>query len=385
MLTEIIHERIRDRQNRNLMRERFSIKNRNANTVIVGNNSFINFSSNDYLSLSTHPSVKKAFVDAVNTYGVGSSSSALISGYYSPHKLLEEKMAEFLQRERAILFNSGYAANLGVMTALAERHSHFVADKLCHASLLDGMQLSRAKLIRYRHNDLNHLELCLKQQMNNCLIVTESIFGMKGNITPLNQIALLAKKQAINLIVDDAHAVGILGKNGRGIIEHFNLKASDITCLITPLGKSFGSMGAIVSGEHDVIEHILQFSRSYGYTTALPPAIAAASLTALHVLQSETWRREKLMSLCDYFNQYADEKGINLISTELTPIKSIRVGDNKLALSIAAAMKHAGFLISCIRMPTVPNGEACLRISLTSDHHQNDIDKLLDELSGLLC
>lgn len=364
----------------NLLRKRFLIENRNGANITLQGKPVVNFCSNDYLNIADHPKIKDAFIRGIHDYGSGSGASSLVSGYFKPHYLLEEAFSEFLNREKSILFNSGYHANLGVLPVFAKRNSVVIADKLCHASLIDGIVLSRAKHARYHHNDMAHAEKLLKQYSNNTLLVTESIFSMQGNIANIRKLADLATSFQSMLIVDDAHGIGVLGENGRGICEHFNLSQQDVPCLITPLGKSFASFGAIVSGSKAVIETLLQFARTYCYTTAMPPAISCATLETLNIINNETWRREKLKYLSDLFTKLAHERNLSLASFDQTPIKSILVGSNKIALEIQDALLKKGFFVSCIRPPTVPINTARIRISLNCNHSEENIIRLLDEL-----
>jgi 8-amino-7-oxononanoate synthase len=291
-------------------------------------------------------------------------------------------MAEFLQRDRALLFSSGYLANIGLMSSLSHRHHVILSDKLCHASLLDGITLSRAKHLRYRHNDVNHAAILLKKLNAHSILVTESVFSMEGDISPVDQLAHLTKHHQSTLIVDDAHGVGVLGKYGRGICDYYHLSQEDIPCLITALGKSLGSIGAVISGKGILIDALIQFSNTYRYTTALPPALAYATIESLKVLQNELWRREVLQELIQFFIEEAHKRSLTIISKDVTPIKSILIGDNARALKIKEHLQHKGFFISCIRPPTVPSQTARLRISLNCLHTKQDISILLDTIAG---
>ncbi len=353
-----------------LLRKRQVIETNNSSTIIIDKKKLINFTSNDYLDLAKHSAIKKAFADGAAKYGLGSGSSSLISGYSKPHKALEDAFCEFLNRERAILFNSGYHANLGVINSLANKSSTIIADKYCHASIIDGIILSRAKLLRYHHNDLNHAEKVLNENPGS-LVISESVFSMQGNITDAK---LLNKISNNNLIIDDAHGIGVIGKNGKGIIEY----DANIPCLVTPLGKSLASFGAIVTGSNEIIETILQKSRTYCYTTALPPAISYATLASLKIIESETWRRDKLKALIGFFNKEAESRNISLISEDETPIKCIITKTNSKTLEIQKSLIDLGVFVSCIRPPTVPKDLARIRISLCASHTEDQIVKLLD-------
>lgn len=370
------------KQKADLLRKRFIICSKNENQIAVCNKIVTHFCSNDYLGMSDHPDVKKSFIQGIHQYGIGSNSSALISGFYKPHALLEEKFAEFLQCEKAVLVSSGYHANIGLIGALANRHTTLVADKHCHASILDGIQLARCHHKRYAHQDINHLRAIAAECKQGDLVMTESVFSMEGKISPLPEIAHVAKSKQLRLLIDDAHGIGILGEKGRGAIEHFNLRADDIACLSIPLGKAFGGMGAIIAGSDAIIEQVIQFSRSYRYSTALPPAMAQALVTSLNIIEKETWRRQKLRSLIHFFIQEALKRQLILSSTDITPIKCILIGDNLKAVKIKNDLFKQGYFISCIRPPTVPKGGARIRLSLNCFHTEKDILQLLDLIAN---
>ncbi len=385
MLSPEIQNKIENYSINNLLRKRVVVGSRNDNYIISDGKECINFCSNDYLGLATSESIKAAFIEGVDRYGFGSGSSALVSGYFTPQQQLEEKFAEFLNRERAIYFNSGYLANLGVISALNGRDNTIISDKLCHASILDGIQLSRADHHRFRHNDIDHLKSILQSVTGHSTIVTEGVFSMEGDISPLDQIAKIAVKNKASLIIDDAHGIGVLGQTGRGTCEYHQLLQKNVTCLITPLGKAFGAIGCIVSGSDDVIEAILQFARTYIYTTSLPPSIAIAAMQSLKILQQESWRRDRLNSIIKYFIEQARQRDLPLVSDDQTPIKSILVGDNLKVIQIQQELFQKGFYVSCIRPPTVPINTARIRITLNCNHQEQEIERLLDLFLRLIC
>lgn len=368
-----------------LLRKRFIVTGReNSNLIKVNGQSCINFCSNDYLGLANHPTVKEAFIEGIQTYGVGSSSSALVSGYFKPQQQLEEKFSEFLARDQAVFFNSGYMANLGAITSLSERKDVILSDKLCHASLLDAVRLSNAQHYRFRHNDLVHFDYLLHSKKPNILI-TEGIFSMEGDLSPLLAINQHIAGKNVLLVVDDAHSVGVLGKSGGGSCEKWGLTQLEVPCLIVPLGKAFGCSGAIVSGKKDIVDAVLQFSRSYRTTTALPPAICMAALKSLEIIQTECWRRERLNELVNFFIHQAESRGLTLISRDETPIKCLLVSDNQRTQWIQEKMLGKGFFISCIRPPSVPMDTARIRISLNCLHTEEQITQLLYHLVFFLC
>ncbi len=372
-----LQQRLAAQQQQHLTRTRRVFEKRDGSFAVVDGKRVINFCSYDYLHLATDERVKKAFAESASVNGLGSSGSALISGYSAAHERLEIAFAEFLQRDSALLFNSGYHANLGVLTALAGKDGVIIADKYAHASLNAGAQLSRANFLRYRHQDLQQAEDLLQRQTTT-LLVTESIFSMQGTLSNIPALTSLAKKYHATLVVDDAHGVGVLGKHGAGVCEHFQLSQQDVPCLITPLGKAFGSFGAIVSGESALIEALIQFAGSYRYCTALPPAICDATLTALTIMHTETWRREKLQHLCEFFIREANARHLPQASDDVTPIRTIIIGDNKKTETIQQTLLQKGLLVSCIRPPTVPANKACVRIPLSVAHSETQIIYLLD-------
>lgn len=379
-----IRNKLEQYTQRQLLRRRIAISERGDNWVKIDGRSCVNFCSNDYLGLANHPAIKGALIEGIQKYGAGSGSSTLISGYFEPQQRLEEKFAEFLNRDRAVFFSSGYMANLGVMTSLLDRGSIVVSDRLCHASLLDAIQLSKAKHYRYRHNDLAHFKFLLHSKRPN-FIVTEGNFSMEGDLALLPPIIELLSFSSVILIIDDAHGIGVLGNNGGGISDYWGLSQTEVPCLIAPLGKAFGCVGAIVSGHRDLMEAILQFSRTYRNTTALPPAISFAALKSLEIIQTENWRRDQLNEIIQFFIIQGHEKGLKLISSETTPIKCLLVADNKRTQIIQQKMIEKGFFVSCIRPPSVPEKTARIRISLNCFHTKEQISQLVDQLALLLC
>ncbi len=364
-------------------RSRPIIDSRDDNLIAIDHQNYINFASNDYLGLIKHPKITSTFLKAANQYGFGSGSSGVVSGYFDIQCELEKKFAKWLQVDRTILFNSGYLANIGVIGSLAWRSCTILSDRLCHASILDGIHLSRAKHYRYQHNSINHLKM-LSEKKAPDIIITESLFSMEGDIAPIQEIMMLAKQCRANVIIDDAHGIGILGQHGRGISEHANITQDQFTCLVSPLGKAFNGMGAIVAGKEDIIEPILQFARSYRYTTALPPAICAGLLTVLDVVIDETWRRDKLNEIIHFFNEQANDKGLKIVSSDTTPIRSIIIGDNQKVTQLQQKLLANGFYTAAIRPPTIPENSARIRISLNCLHTQQQVSCLLNHISEYL-
>ncbi|WAR46139.1 8-amino-7-oxononanoate synthase [Methylomonas rapida] len=345
----------------------------------VDDRSVVNFCSNDYLGLANHPDVVTAFRKAADRYGVGSGSAHLICGHSSAHHGLEEELAAFTGRERALLFSTGYMANLGVISALLGRNDTVLEDRLNHASLLDGGLLSRARFQRYRHGDNVDLAQRLAECTEKALIVSDGVFSMDGDLADVPALAALAKSHQAGLLIDDAHGFGVLGNSGGGIVEHYGLSQNDVPMLLGTLGKAFGTFGAFVVGSSDLIEYLIQKARSYVFTTALPAAVAEATRASLRLLQGETWRREMLQALVARFRHGAEQLELQLMDS-FTAIQPIIVGDSQRALDTSAALLEQGFWVSAIRPPTVPAGTARLRVTLSAAHEPHHVDALLEAL-----
>ena len=345
----------------------------------VDGRTVLNFCSNDYLGLANHPSVLSAFKNAVDQYGVGSGSAHLICGHSLAHHALEEELAEFTGRDRALLFSTGYMANLGVMSALLGRKDAVFEDRLNHASLLDGGLMSGASFKRNRHDDVEHLNSHLKKASGQKLIVTDGVFSMDGDFAPLPALSIAAKAQDAWLMVDDAHGLGVLGAQGGGLLDYYGLKQADVPILMGTLGKGFGTFGAFVAGSEDLIETLIQKARTYIYTTALPAAVAEATRASLKLVIAESWRRDKLKKLTERFSVGAKQLGLQLMSST-SPIQPIVIGENQQVVAISQALLKAGFLVSAIRPPTVPQGSARLRVTFSALHEEAHVDSLLDAL-----
>jgi 8-amino-7-oxononanoate synthase len=344
----------------------------------------INFSSNDYLGLSTHPEVVRAFQEAAGKYGVGSGASHLVTGHGPEHEALERALAAFTGREKALVYSTGYMANMGVISALADQTATVVADKLNHASLIDGCRLTRAHSLRYRHGDAGHareLLADLDESIDTRLLITDGVFSMDGDLAALPELALAARDTGAWLIVDDAHGLGVVGATGRGVCEHFNLSADDVPVLVGTFGKAFGTFGAFVAGDADLIDFLIQKSRMYIYTTALPPAVAAATRVALEVSQRESWRREKVLALAERFRRGLDLSSRTQPGTAIVPVI---LGEARRALAISKTLEDQGFIVSAIRPPTVPAGTARLRVTLSAAHEEHQVDALVAALERAL-
>ncbi|MFP5431371.1 MAG: 8-amino-7-oxononanoate synthase, partial [Gammaproteobacteria bacterium] len=318
---------------------------------------------------------------AAASYGVGSGASHLVCGHSAEHEALEQELAAFTGRERALLFSTGYMANTGIVQALVGRGDAVFEDRLNHASLIDGGLSSGAQFQRYRHNDVAHLaELLEKSPADRKLIVTDGVFSMDGDMAPLPELAALARVHDAWLMVDDAHGIGVLGEQGGGVAEHFGLGARDIPVLMGTLGKGVGSFGAFVAGDAVLIEYLINTARPYIYTTALPPAVAAASRASLAIIRQGEALRDKLHQLIRHFREGAIGLGLDLMPST-TPIQPLLLGSNERALAWSAALERRGCLVGAIRPPTVPIGQARLRITLTAAHELADVDRLLQALA----
>lgn len=369
------------RQRDHLYRHRKTLQSPQGTQLRVDDKSYLAFSSNDYLGLANHPDVIAAFQRAANNFGVGSGASHLVCGHSFEHHALEEELAAFCGRERALLFSSGYMANVGAINALLNKGDAVFEDKLNHASLLDGGLLSGARFQRFLHNDVNSLNAKLeKSDAARKLVVVDGVFSMDGDLAPLDKLAALADEHNAWLMVDDAHGFGCLGKSGAGSAEHFGLSQNQLPILMGTLGKSFGTSGAFVAGSDALVETLIQFSRSYIYTTAMPPAIAAAARASLQLLQSEHWRRDKLQKNIQQFRVGAQSLGLHLMDSQ-TPIQPIILGSEDITMAMAAGLERDGILVGAIRPPTVAVGSSRLRITLTAEHSEQDIQRLLNSLA----
>jgi 8-amino-7-oxononanoate synthase len=354
----------------------------NGTRVRVAGRELRNFCSNDYLGLAQHPALIQAQCAAAREFGAGSGAAHLISGHSLIHQRLEAELAEFTGRERALLFSTGYMANLGVLGALTQRGEVLLEDRLNHASLIDGAALSGARLVRYAHADARAAAARVHEFPKTTLIASDGVFSMDGDLAPVRALAALARQQQAWLVIDDAHGLGVLGEHGGGVLELAGLGAAEVPLLVGTLGKAFGSFGAFVAGDAALIDYLLQRARSYIYTTALPPAVAAASSAALALIRSEGWRRTRLAAHVERFRAGAAQLGFTL-GDSATPIQPLLVGAASEALALSAALRAAGFWVAAIRPPTVPAGSARLRITLSAAHDEADIEALLAALADL--
>ncbi len=377
MWHDVLRARLDERRAQQLYRQRVVVDGPQGAELEVAGRRYLAFCSNDYLGLANHPALAAAMRQGLERYGTGGGASHLVSGHSAAHHALEEALAAFTGRPRALLFSTGYMANLGTIAALVGRGDSVLEDRLNHASLLDGGLLSGARFQRYHHADVDDLRRKLARAEDGLqLVVTDGVFSMDGDLAPLPALAEACRAQGAALMVDDAHGFGVLGATGRGCVEHFGLGLEEVPILMGTLGKAIGSFGAFVAGSETLIESLIQFARPYIYTTAMPPAVAEATRAALALVDAEPWRRDQLRALIRRFRAGAEQLGLPLMDSE-TAVQPLLVGDAGRALALAEALKARGIWITAIRPPTVPAGSSRLRITLSAAHSEAQVDRLL--------
>jgi 8-amino-7-oxononanoate synthase len=380
-----VHElgkKLARRRAEQLYRERLILDSPQGIEVHAEGESLLSFCSNDYLGLANHPLVIEAFKAGAVRYGVGAGASHLISGHSRAHHALEEELAAFVGAERALVFSTGYMANIGVVSALTDRHSLICEDRFNHASLIDAARFPRARVRRYPHLDMVRLEGQLSESTGDKLIATDAVFSMDGDQAPLPDLVALATRYNARLLMDDAHGLGVLGDNGIGSVEHWSVPLRPPLILMATLGKALGTFGAFVAGEEALIETLIQRARPYIYTTALPSAVAEATRAALSIVRAEDWRRKHLKALVAQFRQGAAELGFELIASD-TPIQAVIFGSAEKTLTASRKLRAAGILVPAIRPPTVSKGTARLRITFSAAHEPAQVIRLLNALSQI--
>lgn len=372
---------LKEREAAGLYRQRRVVGSAMGREIEVDGKTLLNFCSNDYLGLAADERVRAAFMRGVERWGAGSGASHLVCGHTAAHHELEEALADFTGRPRALLFASGYAANIGTINGLLRRGDSVFEDRLNHASLLDGGLLSGARFKRYRNRDTDDLDACLSEDTSpgRKLVVSDGTFSMDGTICDVAATAEVARKHAAWLMLDEAHSLGVLGNQGRGLADPASIAPEDVPVLIGTLGKAFGTQGGFVAGSDELIESLIQFARTYIYSTAMPAAIAVATLASLEIVRGEEWRRQHLRDLVAQFRDGARQLGLQLLDSA-TPIQPVVIGDEHSTLAMSAALEQDGLLITAIRPPTVPTGSSRLRVTLTAAHQPADIDRLLAAL-----
>lgn len=368
------------RQEQGLYRQRLTLDSAQGPVVRMQGRDYLNFCSNDYLGLAAHPRLVESFQRAAGQYGVGSGASHLVCGHSRPHHELEEALAEMTGRPRALLFSSGYAANTGTLTSLLQPGDNVFQDRLNHASLLDGGLHSGARFRRFAHNDVADLDAKLAAVEGSGLVVVDGVFSMDGDSAPLGELAALCRRQDAWLMVDDAHGFGVMGESGAGSLQAAGMGIKEVPVLMATLGKALGTGGAFVAGDDYLIEGLIQQARNYIYTTALAPALAAATLTSLAILREEAWRRNHLVTLIQRFRDGANQLGLPLMASN-SAIQPLKVGDATQATAMSQTLRERGLLIGAIRPPTVPSGTSRLRITLSAAHSPQQVDRLLEELA----
>lgn len=379
-LQQFLQARLDDVAAKNLYRRRRVIEGTHGVQARVDGRDVLVFCSNDYLGLATHPELRAAVVKAVEQEAVGSGASQLITGYNAAHQALENELAEFLERPRALLLSSGYLTNVGVISALMTRGDSIFSDQLNHASLIDGIRLSHADIKRYAHADMGDLQhQLIESDVPHRLIVSDGVFSMDGDVAPLGELSALARSYDAWLMIDDAHGLGVLGPQGRGAVAEAGLGVEDVPILVATLGKSLGAAGAFAAGSEELIEALIQSTRTFIFSTAPPPAVAEAARVGLRLVRQESWRREHLHELVSYFREGALARGLPLASST-TPVQPLILGEESRALAVSERLLDQGYLVTAIRPPTVPKGTARLRITLSAAHTRQQVEGLLSAL-----
>jgi 8-amino-7-oxononanoate synthase len=377
-----ISDRLADLRRRNMYRRRRVVESAQGREIVVDGRRLLNFCSNDYLGLAADARVCAAFEQGAQRWGVGAGASHLVCGHTQAHHELEAALADFVGRPRALLFSSGYLANMGAIGALIGVGDAVLQDRLNHASLLDGGNISRADFAWYGHCDMTDLAAQLAARRDaggHRLVVSDGTFSMDGDCCPLRDLAVVAREHNAWLMIDDAHGLGVHGREGRGLVDPGVYGIDDVQVLVGTLGKAFGTAGAFVAGSDELVELLIQRARTYIYTTALPAAIAVATLASLAIARREEWRRERLRALIRRFRQGAAQLGLRLLASQ-TPIQPLIVGTPERALQLSQALEQQGLMVTAIRPPTVPAGTSRLRVTFTAAHTDEDVDRLLDAL-----
>jgi 8-amino-7-oxononanoate synthase len=382
---KIFHRELNELNQKNLLRKLTCLESSHNSKISIKGLTFIDFASNDYLNLSGHPEIITTTINALKKYGFGSGASRLLSGTHHAHERLEKKIAHFKMTEAALVFNSGYAANTGIIPVIAGKDSLVLSDELNHASIIDGTRLSGADVMVYKHRDMECLEALLKRssssrEIKRRIIVTDSVFSMDGDIAPLKDLMMISRKYNTLLMIDDAHGTGILGETGRGGLEHFGIRGDSIIQMGT-FSKAFGCYGAFVAGKKDLINLLISRARSFMYSTSLPPAVAEAGVKALEIVGSRSARlRKRLWKNRDRLYHGLRELGFDTLGTE-TPIIPVLTGEINRTLKMAELLYKNRIFAPAIRPPTVPEGKCRIRFTVTAGHADEDIDMLLEVMN----
>ena len=383
MARESLSISLKDLNKQSAYRRRLKVESPQGVNIVVDGKQLLSFCSNDYLGLANDARVCKSATEAISRYGLGSGASQLISGFSQEHFALEEELADFLSYPRCVLFSSGYLANLGVISTFSTKDTLLLEDKLNHASLIDAALSSSGTLKRFRHRDIEHASKLLYQYNSlSPLLITDGIFSMEGSVAPVDKLCELKNKHSGMIIVDDAHGIGVMGEQGKGTLEFLGVNPSNVDILIGTFGKAFGCSGAFVAGGNDEIEYLIQTARTLIYTTSPPAALASANRQSLSIIKSEPERRKRLHGNIEYFRSQISDINIKLLPSS-SAIQSIVIGANQHAIDLSQRLYDLGFLITAIRPPTVPKDTARLRVTLSSEHSFEHIDRLTDALKKL--
>lgn len=381
MAFDFIHQKLQQQTAQSRYRQRFCVEKMSGQNIIVNGETYLNFSSNDYLGLNQHPDIEKSFQQGIDTFGLCSTGSNLITGFHKSHQALEETLCEWLNKESCLLFTSGFTANQGFLQAVGQPDTQFLLDKLSHASLIDGALGSDATSRRFLHNDLTQLDTLLtKSDAVNNLIVSEGVFSMDGDQAPISALSILAKKHNAWLYIDDAHSLGVIGEHGEGSTSFETEQKIDV--VMATFGKALATSGAFIACSTELKEYLVNYCRHYIYTTALSPAIATATNTSIQLIQKEQWRRQKIQSLSELFISLLD-CDVEVLPTE-SSIHALVIGDENKTLAIAEKMKKHGYWLTAIRPPTVKANSSRLRVTICANHNVNNIRGLASALNKVI-
>ena len=382
-MENLINGFLSTQKDKNLLRTLKNITSQKNGLITIEGKEYVNFSSNDYLGLSSHPGLKQALINDIED-GIGTCSSRLMTGTSSYHLNLENKVSKLKNKEAALIFNSGYQANLGIISALAGRKDCVFSDKLNHASIVDGVKLSGSKLIRFNHNDVKNLEDLLKknkEKYNKLFVVTESVFSMDGDISPIEDIIDLKKKYGFCLILDEAHATGVFGKNGMGLTDSESI-SKHVDIIMGTFSKALAGFGAYVCMSENIRDFLINKSRGFIYSTSLPIPVIKLNSKALDLVHDEPYRRGEVLRKAENLRKGLIGFGFNVIGK--SQIVPIIFGDTKKTIRVAKALKEKGYWVLPIRKPTVPDNEARIRISVTYDHKDETIEKFINDIRNLV-
>ena len=372
---------LNERKQQGLLRSLTVVSSRDKGRICIDEKEYIDLSSNDYLGLSQHPEIIKKAREAA-LLGSGTAASRLMTGSTFLHNELEERIAEFKGKPSALIFNSGYQANVGIISALLGKGDVVFSDRLNHASIVDGIRLSSAKLFRFKHNNATHLKELLERERHNysnAFIITETVFSMDGDISPLKDIVRLKEKYDCMVMVDEAHATGIFGQNGSGIAQKEGV-TDKIDIIMGTFSKALGSFGAYAAMSKELKIYLINTCRSFIYSTALPPAVIAANIAAIDVVKNEPYRGEALLANADHLRKRLTEEGFNVKGN--SQIIPVMIGSNEDAVSICELLKRKGYWTLAVRPPTVPKGEARLRLSVCFHHDKKVIDRFIEDIGS---